>query len=233
MRRNDFLHDGFVTPADLATMLRNAVGQHRVAPPTEPEARIESQAVPSQMLHVQEQIARRRAADHRPRRPSAPPEDADVDDPRIDRPGEFVLHGSGHGGTTPCRPARDQVREPLTDREFVVIDEHQRVGVGGFGQRPVPRGGNARFGLMDVPDAAPGPTSDLRRRTRIGIVVDDEDRGARIDVRSLAAECLDCARQQVGPTKGGHRHRDSRAAVRLLRHETPPTSGEEHKRVCT
>ena len=207
-------------------MLRNAVGQHRVAPTAESEASIESQAVPSQVLDVQEQVARRRAADHCPRRSPSPVEDADVDNPRIDRPGEFVLHG----GAIPCRPALDQAPRPLTDRKLVVIDEHQCVGVAGFSQRSVPRGGDTGLGLVDVPDATPGPTSDLRRRARIGIVVDDEDRGARIDVRSLVAERLDRGRQQVRPTKGGHRYYDSRAAARLLRHAKPPTSGEEHER---
>lgn len=211
-------------------MVRNAVRQHRVLPAAEPEARIESQSALPQISNVQQQVVRRRAADHCPGRPASSREDSDGDDPRIDCLGEFVFDGAGHSGAAPFRPALDQALQPPTVREFVVIDEHQRVGFDRFGQRPISRGSNTGLRLVNVSDAAVGPARDLGRCPGIGIIVDNKDRGVRIDVRGLSAQCLDRRRQQAGPPIGSHCHHDSRALTRLLCHARPPPFSEEHDR---
>jgi hypothetical protein len=224
MRIDDFLHNGTVAPLNPATALRNAVGQHGVLPAAQTEAWVETQSLAAQLPNVEQQIARRRTTNHCPVRSASPRENTHLDNPRIHRLRQIAFDRTGDRGAAPRLPAPHQTRQPFADRDFVVVDEHQRVCITSFRKGLVPRGGDTRTGFVYVPHTVRRPAIDFRPGARLGIVVDHDHHGGRLDTDRLGAECTDCAGQQIRSPKGGHGNDYLRTDTFLLRHRTPPSN---------
>jgi len=223
-------HRRVIAPSDPRAALREAVGEHGVAPPADSEPGIEYETVFSQLPHVQQQVAGRGSSDNRAGGPAPPFEYAARGDPGIDRPAEHVFHRTRHGGVAPCLPGADQCPQPPVGGKLVVVDEHQRIGIAGLRHRSIARRRDAGERFMNVPHSTIGEPTDGGTRSPVRVVVHDDDLGCRIDAHRLIAERLDGGKQWSRAAIGGHRNDHGRTIRDIDIHLALPPSPNDHDR---
>lgn len=223
-------HRRVIAPSDPRAALREAVGEHGVAPPADSEPGIEYETVFPQLPHVQQQVAGRGSSDNRAGGPAPPFEYAARGDPGIDRPGEYVLHRTRHGGVAPCLPGADQCPQPPVGGKLVVVDEHQRIGIAGLRHRSVSRRRDAGQRFMNVPHSAIGEPTDRGTRSPVRVVVHDDYGGRWLDAHRLGTQRVDGCSQRARTAIGRHGNDHDRAIRNIDTHLAPPPSPNDHDR---
>ncbi len=117
---------------------------------------------------------------------------------------ELRLDGTGDTGAAPLPPGIHMRLEPTRAWHLVVVDEHERVSVGGLVERSVPRRGDPGTGLVRVPQMRVGKGANELACRPVGIVVHHQDRGSGRQRGCLVDQGGEDAFEVVGAPVGEH-----------------------------